>query len=69
VSRHRGRQEETSPPGLLVPAPRCEVQFSHAGNMANSDMETADAKNRAMKEAGFIVSGTFEELAQVLAKF
>ncbi|KAF8327082.1 ATP citrate lyase isoform 2 [Amanita rubescens] len=35
-----------------------EVQFGHAGSMANSDMETADAKNRAMKEAGFIVPDT-----------
>jgi len=43
-----------------------EVQFGHAGSMANSDMETADAKNRAMKEAGFIVPDTFEELPQVL---
>ncbi|KAF8198645.1 citrate synthase-like protein [Pholiota molesta] len=43
-----------------------EVQFGHAGSMANSDMETADAKNKAMREAGFIVPGTFEELPHVL---
>ncbi|KXN82778.1 ATP-citrate synthase, partial [Leucoagaricus sp. SymC.cos] len=43
-----------------------EVQFGHAGSMANSDMETADAKNRAMKAAGFIVPETFEELPHVL---
>ena len=43
-----------------------EVQFGHAGSMANSEMETADAKNRAMKAAGFIVPDTFEELPQVL---
>ncbi|KAF9525226.1 ATP citrate lyase isoform 2 [Crepidotus variabilis] len=43
-----------------------EVQFGHAGSMANSDMETADAKNRAMREAGFVVPDTFEELPQVL---
>ena len=43
-----------------------EVQFGHAGSMANSDMENADAKNRAMKAAGFIVPDTFEELPQVL---
>lgn len=43
-----------------------EVQFGHAGSMANSDMETAEAKNRAMKAAGFIVPDTFEELPQVL---
>ncbi|XP_006463797.1 hypothetical protein AGABI2DRAFT_194501 [Agaricus bisporus var. bisporus H97] len=43
-----------------------EVQFGHAGSMANSDMETADAKNRAMRDAGFIVPDTFEELPRVL---
>ncbi|KAI0337655.1 ATP citrate lyase [Trametopsis cervina] len=43
-----------------------EVQFGHAGSMANSDMETADAKNAAMRRAGFIVPDTFEDLPQVL---
>ncbi|KAF9446022.1 ATP citrate lyase isoform 2 [Macrolepiota fuliginosa MF-IS2] len=43
-----------------------EVQFGHAGSMANSDMETADAKNRAMRAAGFIVPETFEELPRAL---
>ena len=43
-----------------------EVQFGHAGSLANSDMETADAKNRAMREAGFIVPDTFEDLPQAL---
>ncbi|KAF8325767.1 ATP-citrate synthase [Cantharellus anzutake] len=43
-----------------------EVQFGHAGSMANSDLETADAKNAAMKAAGFIVPDTFEDLPAVL---
>lgn len=43
-----------------------EVQFGHAGSMANSDMETADAKNKAMRAAGFIVPETFEDLPYVL---
>ncbi|RXK35358.1 ATP-citrate synthase subunit 1 [Tremella mesenterica] len=43
-----------------------EVQFGHAGSMANSDMETAEAKNRAMKAAGFIVPDTFEDLPATL---
>jgi ATP citrate (pro-S)-lyase len=43
-----------------------EVQFGHAGSMANSDMETADAKNRAMREAGFLVPDTFEDLPDLL---
>lgn len=43
-----------------------EVQFGHAGSMANSDMETASAKNAAMKAAGFVVPDTFEDLPQVI---
>ena len=43
-----------------------EVQFGHAGSMANSQMETADAKNAAMKAAGIIVPETFEDLPDVL---
>jgi ATP citrate (pro-S)-lyase len=43
-----------------------EVQFGHAGSMANSAMETADAKNIAMRAAGFIVPDTFEDLPEVL---
>ena len=43
-----------------------EVQFGHAGSMANSAMETADAKNAAMRRAGFIVPDTFEDLPAVL---
>ncbi|CAN6674562.1 hypothetical protein TRVA0_056S00848 [Trichomonascus vanleenenianus] len=45
-----------------------EVQFGHAGSMANSDLETAVAKNRAMKEAGIVVPDTFEDLPEALAK-
>jgi ATP citrate (pro-S)-lyase len=45
-----------------------EVQFGHAGSMANSAMETADAKNTAMRNAGFIVPETFEDLPQVLSE-
>ncbi|KZT10413.1 ATP-citrate synthase [Laetiporus sulphureus 93-53] len=43
-----------------------EVQFGHAGSMANSALETADAKNAAMRAAGFIVPDTFEDLPTVL---
>jgi hypothetical protein len=43
-----------------------EVQFGHAGSMANSDMETADAKNTAMRAAGFVVPDTFEDLPNAL---
>lgn len=43
-----------------------EVQFGHAGSMANSKLETAYSKNKAMTEAGFIVPDTFEQLPDVL---
>ncbi|CAH7669494.1 ATP-citrate synthase [Phakopsora pachyrhizi] len=43
-----------------------EVQFGHAGSMANSDLETAEAKNKAMKAAGFVVPDTFEDLPSAL---
>ncbi|KAF8526564.1 ATP-citrate synthase [Hysterangium stoloniferum] len=43
-----------------------EVQFGHAGSLANSELETADAKNQAMRAAGLIVPETFEDLPEVL---
>ncbi|GAA5915526.1 hypothetical protein JCM8208_007477, partial [Rhodotorula glutinis] len=43
-----------------------DVQFGHAGSMANSDLETAESKNNAMRAAGFVVPPTFEDLPQVL---
>ncbi|KNE67607.1 hypothetical protein AMAG_12060 [Allomyces macrogynus ATCC 38327] len=43
-----------------------EVQFGHAGALANSDSETAVAKNRALKEAGVYVPDTFEAMPAVL---
>ncbi|KAI8907967.1 citrate synthase-like protein [Gorgonomyces haynaldii] len=45
-----------------------DVQFGHAGSFANSDLETAEAKNRALKKAGAIVPDTFEDLPLVLMK-
>jgi ATP-citrate lyase alpha-subunit len=36
------------------------VQFGHAGAKAQTDLETADAKNRALKEAGAIVPESFD---------
>jgi len=38
------------------------VQFGHAGASANGDAETAEAKNRAMAEAGIHVPETFNDL-------
>ncbi|KAI1285088.1 ATP-citrate synthase [Halotydeus destructor] len=39
-----------------------EVQFGHAGSCANSDQETALAKNAALREAGASVPSTFDDL-------
>ncbi|WBW72217.1 ATP citrate synthase subunit 1 [Schizosaccharomyces osmophilus] len=45
---------------------KTEVQFGHAGSFANSEMETAVAKNKAMRNAGIFVPDTFENLPAVL---
>ncbi|KAJ3220369.1 citrate synthase [Dinochytrium kinnereticum] len=45
-----------------------DVQFGHAGSFANSDTETAEAKNSALRAAGVIVPDTFEDMPAVLAK-
>ena len=38
-----------------------EVQFGHAGAKADSNRETADAKNCALREAGAIVPDSFDD--------
>jgi ATP citrate (pro-S)-lyase len=38
-----------------------EVQFGHAGARAGADMETADAKNKALREAGAYVPNSFDD--------
>ena len=43
-----------------------EVQFGHAGARAGAEKETADAKNRALKEAGAIVPGSFEDFDKMI---
>lgn len=43
-----------------------EVQFGHAGSLADSLKETAVAKNQAMRDAGFLVPDTFEDLPTLL---
>ena len=43
-----------------------EVQFGHAGSCANSDSETAVAKNEALKMAGAHVPATFDSLGDVI---
>jgi ATP-citrate lyase alpha-subunit len=38
------------------------LQFGHAGAMAGSDMETAEAKNKALRDVGAIVPDSYEDL-------
>ena len=42
------------------------VQFGHAGASANADRETAEAKNKAMAEAGIHVPESFNDLPRVI---
>ncbi len=43
------------------------VQFGHAGASANGEMETAEYKNNAMREAGIHVPGSFNDLPEIIA--
>lgn len=53
--------------GTVADMFKTEVQFGHAGSMANSKLETAATKNKAMRDAGFYVPDTFEDMPEVLA--
>lgn len=43
-----------------------EVQFGHAGSCANSDRETATAKNKALADAGAYVPDSFDTLGDLI---
>merc|ERR1712194_441030 len=45
-----------------------EVQFGHAGALARGDMETAAAKNKAMKDVGIHVPASFDKLPDEVSK-
>ncbi len=45
-----------------------EVQFGHAGAKAGSDKETAQAKNKALKEAGVVVPNSFDDYGEKIRK-
>lgn len=45
-----------------------EVQFGHAGACANTTLETADAKNKALIEAGAFVPDSFDTLDTVIGE-
>ncbi len=44
------------------------LQFGHAGAMAGSDMETAEAKNKALREVGAIVPDSYEDLDKFIGQ-
>lgn len=44
-----------------------DVQFGHAGALAQATLETADAKNAALKEAGALVPTSFEEFSVLIS--
>ncbi|KAK5165485.1 ATP citrate lyase subunit 1 [Saxophila tyrrhenica] len=54
--------------GTVAGMLKTEVQFGHAGSFANSQLETANMKNKSMKDAGIFVPDTFEELPEVLSQ-
>ena len=41
---------------------KSEVQFGHAGARSGSEMESAQAKNGALRDAGAVVPDSFEGL-------
>ncbi|XP_076662205.1 ATP-citrate synthase [Halictus rubicundus] len=43
-----------------------EVQFGHAGSIAHSNLETASAKNAALKAAGAYVPDSFDTLGELM---
>ena len=45
-----------------------EVQFGHAGARAGTDRETADVKNKALKEAGAYVPTSFDDFDEQIKK-
>lgn len=53
--------------GTCTKAFKTEVQFGHAGAKAGSDLETADAKNAALKAAGAIVPNSFDDYGEKIA--
>jgi succinyl-CoA synthetase alpha subunit len=54
--------------GTCTKAFKTEVQFGHAGAKAGSDLETADAKNAALKKAGAIVPNSFDDYGEKIGE-
>lgn len=45
-----------------------EVQFGHAGAKANDTLQTAEAKNQALRDAGAIVPKSFQDFGKAINK-
>ncbi|MBU0527193.1 ATP citrate synthase [Candidatus Micrarchaeota archaeon] len=45
-----------------------DVQFGHAGAKSGAELETAEAKNKALAEAGIAVPNSFEDLDKKIAE-
>lgn len=54
--------------GTCAKAFKTDVQFGHAGAKADSEADTADAKNAALKKAGAIVPNSFNDYADKINK-
>ena len=52
--------------GTSAPLLGASVQFGHAGARADADLETAAAKNAALRAAGALVPASFEQFDQLI---
>ncbi len=55
-------------PGTCASIFPWEVQFGHAGAKAGKETESAQAKNKALQEAGIVVPTSFEMIEEVIKK-
>ncbi|MDO9534748.1 MAG: citrate/2-methylcitrate synthase [Bacillota bacterium] len=54
--------------GTCSKAFKTEMQFGHAGAKAHGETETADAKNKALKDAGAFVPDSFDDYDSLINK-
>jgi ATP citrate (pro-S)-lyase len=54
--------------GTCAKAFKTDIQFGHAGARAEIDIEGADAKNAALKAAGAVVPGSFDDYAEKIRR-
>ncbi|MBN2397961.1 MAG: ATP citrate synthase [Deltaproteobacteria bacterium] len=54
--------------GTCAKAFKTDIQFGHAGARAGIDVEGADAKNAALRAAGAVVPGSFDDYAEKIRR-